>query len=180
LGKWTGAEASAMQQVVDQFNRSQEKIVVEYLAMSSVDRKTMVATAGGDPPDVAGLWLNNVYSYADRDALTPLDDFIQRDGQTSEQWLGRYVSVYADMCSYRGKDLGRNQHPVGDRAALEQTAILGSRSRPRPAAAHARGAGRIRRQAHESGMRRARSRKLGFLPQEPGWFCWGVPEMVWR
>jgi len=80
--------------------------------MSSVDRKTMVAAAGGDPPDVAGLWLNNVYSYADRDALTPLDDFIQRDGQTSEQWLSRYIPVYADMCSYRGKIWGAISTPA--------------------------------------------------------------------
>src|SRR4051812_7736169 len=73
--KWTGAEAAAMQAVVDQFNQSQNRIVVDFLSMSAVDRKTIVATAGGDPPDVAGLWLNNVYSLADRDALTPLEDF---------------------------------------------------------------------------------------------------------
>jgi ABC-type glycerol-3-phosphate transport system substrate-binding protein len=58
--KWSGFEAEAMQRTVDQFNRSQNKIVVEYLPLSNVDRKTLIATAGGDPPDVVGLWAFNV------------------------------------------------------------------------------------------------------------------------
>jgi hypothetical protein len=44
-----------MQELVDRFNNAQDRIFVEYLAVSQIDRKTIVATAGGDPPDVAGI-----------------------------------------------------------------------------------------------------------------------------
>jgi len=173
--KWTGAEASAMQQVVDQFNRSQDKIVVEYLAMSGVDRKTMVATAGGDPPDVAGLWLNNVYSYADRDALTPLDDFIHRDGQTSEQWLGRYVHVYADMCSYRGKIWGAISAPAVSglhwNKRMFAEAGLDPDRPPRTLAELDEFAEKLTKRDSAGVIT-----QLGFLPQEPGWFCWAFPK----
>ena len=50
--KWVSFEGVAMQQVVDAFNRSQDRIVVDYYPVSQVDQKTLVATAGGDPPDV--------------------------------------------------------------------------------------------------------------------------------
>ena len=43
-----------MQAVVDDFNRSQDRIVVKMLSVGEVERKLMLATAGGDPPDVAG------------------------------------------------------------------------------------------------------------------------------
>src|SRR5438067_6645511 len=101
--KWTGAEGEAMQKVVDAFNRSQNRIVVEYLSVSDVDRKTLVATAGSDPPDVSGVWDYTIYSFADNNALTPLDDFIRREGWTPEQWLARYYPVYAGMCEHHGK-----------------------------------------------------------------------------
>ena len=37
--KWSGFEAEAMQRTVDQFNRSQNKIVVAFLSLSSVTLK---------------------------------------------------------------------------------------------------------------------------------------------
>ena len=48
--KWTGSEAQAMQRVVDAFNASQDRIHVNYLTMSSIDEKAMLAIAGGAPP----------------------------------------------------------------------------------------------------------------------------------
>src|SRR6187549_1465619 len=50
--KWTGGEKAAMQALVDDFNRSQSRITVDYLSVSSVNQKTLVATAGGNPPDL--------------------------------------------------------------------------------------------------------------------------------
>lgn len=63
--KWTGFENDALQQVVAQFNASQERIKVTVFATSQIDRKTIIATAGGDPPDIAGLWQHNVSTFAD-------------------------------------------------------------------------------------------------------------------
>lgn len=54
--KWTGAEAAAMQASVDAFNQSQDRIFVEFLSVGGgIDRKVLLATAGGDPPDIAGV-----------------------------------------------------------------------------------------------------------------------------
>src|SRR5687768_15432378 len=54
--KWTGSEGIEMRKVVDAYNRSQDKIFVKYLSISGVDNKTRLATAGGNPPDIAGIW----------------------------------------------------------------------------------------------------------------------------
>ena len=100
--KWTGAEGEAMQTVVDAFNRSQDRIEVEYLAVSRGDQKTLMATAGGDPPDVAGLQFHNIYSFADNAALTPLDPYVEREKQTVDAYMSRYYPVFSRMCRYEG------------------------------------------------------------------------------
>lgn len=81
--KWTGVEALAMQRIVDRFNQTvgaEQKIWVEYNAVSNVDQRMLVATAGGDPPDVAGLFDYVVAQFADQGALMPLDDLVREYG----------------------------------------------------------------------------------------------------
>ncbi|MBC8039713.1 MAG: extracellular solute-binding protein, partial [Opitutaceae bacterium] len=101
--KWTGFEAAAMQATVDAFNASQDRIQVNFVSTTQVDRKLLVATAGGDPPDLAGIWLATVASFADRDALMPLDDFIRAEGVEPETWLQRYSPAYADVGRLAGR-----------------------------------------------------------------------------
>src|SRR5262245_5166185 len=75
--KWTGKEADQMKQIVDDFNATvgrDKKIFVQYLSMSSVDQKTLLATAAGVPPDVAGVWDSQVRQFAAMGALQCLDD----------------------------------------------------------------------------------------------------------
>ena len=51
--KWGGLEGSQMQQIVDAFNETvgrEKSIFVRYLSVSSVNQKTLVATAAGVPP----------------------------------------------------------------------------------------------------------------------------------
>lgn len=174
--KWTGAEGAAMQQVVDQFNRSQNRIAVEYLAVSAVDRKTLVATAGGDPPDVAGLWIFNVFSFSDRDALMPLDDFIRAEGLTSRQWLDRYYPVYADMCHYRGTIWAVPSTPATTalhwNKQLFREAGLDPNRPPRTLAELDEFAEKLTKRDPATGQ----ITQLGFLPQEPGWFAWAFPQ----
>src|SRR5262245_13813131 len=57
--KWTGHEGRAMQRVVDDFNDTQDRIFVRYLVTAGIDQKTLNAVAGGDPPDIVGLWNYN-------------------------------------------------------------------------------------------------------------------------
>ncbi|HET9959759.1 MAG TPA: hypothetical protein VFQ61_34940, partial [Polyangiaceae bacterium] len=46
--KWTGLERDAMRAVIDDFNRSQTSIQVEYVAVTAISQKLLVATAGGN------------------------------------------------------------------------------------------------------------------------------------
>ncbi len=96
--KWPGFEGEAMQAVVDDFNQSQDRIHVEMLTVSEIDQKLMLATMGGHPPSVAGLWSHNVNVYAERGALTPLDSFLAEAGITRDH----YTPVFWDLCAHRG------------------------------------------------------------------------------
>ena len=95
--KWARLEGQAMQRVVDDFNRSQDRIVVHMHVLGALDKKLLAATAGGNPPDVAGLWAPMIVPFADRGVLTPLDDHLRKDGIGRDHW----VKVYADLCTYR-------------------------------------------------------------------------------
>ncbi|NIR02909.1 MAG: hypothetical protein GTN78_22355, partial [Gemmatimonadales bacterium] len=64
--KWTGFEGEAMRAVVDEFNRSQDRVHVDLLTISQIDRKLLLATAGAVPPDVVGLWSANLAAFADK------------------------------------------------------------------------------------------------------------------
>jgi multiple sugar transport system substrate-binding protein len=67
--KWSGSEANAMQQVVDDFNTSQDRIRAEYSSVSQINRKLMLAIGDGNPPDVAGLFGNTLAVYPEKNAL---------------------------------------------------------------------------------------------------------------
>jgi multiple sugar transport system substrate-binding protein len=103
--KWNGFEAEGgMQAVIDRFNAVAETASSSTTTTTSVqiDRKTLVVTAGGDPPDIAGLHEQNIATFADAEALEPLDGFIRDEGMTNEQWLDRYYPVYARICTHGG------------------------------------------------------------------------------
>ncbi len=172
--KWTGAEGEAMRRTVDKFNSSQNRIVVEYLNVSQVDRKTLLATSGGDPPDIAGIWPGNLYSFSDCNALTPLDDFIREDGVTAEQWLARYVPVFADLVEYRGHVWGIPSTPsvtaLHWNKSLFRAAGLDPERPPRTLA-------ELREFSDKLTIRDANGaiRQIGFLPQQPTWWSWAYP-----
>ena len=96
--KWTGFEGDAMQAVVDTFNAGQDRIFVKKLTVSQIDQKLMLATAGGNPPDLAGLWSHSIVDFAGKGALTPLDRMLTEAGISRDD----YIPVYWDLCEYRG------------------------------------------------------------------------------
>lgn len=96
--KWTGPEFEAMQSVVDDFNKSQSKIFVKMLSVSTIDQKLMLATAGGNPPDLAGVWSHTINTFAGKGALTPLDGLMKKhDVKDSD-----YIPVFLDLCRMYG------------------------------------------------------------------------------
>jgi len=112
--KWTGFEHDAMQAVVDKFNEKQIRnkdgklIRVKLLTVSQIDRKLLVATAGGNPPDVAGIWNWLIVPYADKGALVPLDGYIAQAGIKQSD----YIPAIWDICEYRGSVWGLPSTPA--------------------------------------------------------------------
>lgn len=78
----TGPSGESIQKSVEEFNKSQDKIVVEPLFVAtdggdSITSKLLTAVAGGTPPDVM---LASRYGIAEyMDALTILNDLAERD-----------------------------------------------------------------------------------------------------
>jgi ABC-type glycerol-3-phosphate transport system substrate-binding protein len=100
--KWTDFEGEAMRRLVDVFNNTegaQRGIYVDYVVTTQIDLKTLVATSGGDPPDLAGLWPHNISSFASKGALQPLGARAAAAGIDGRQIL----PVYYDPCHYHGE-----------------------------------------------------------------------------
>lgn len=174
--KWVGFEGVAVQAAIDAFNRSQNRIIVDYYQTSEIDRKTLVATAGGDPPDVAGLWVQNIATYADAAGLQPLDAFIRREGMTPETWLQRYYPVFAQICSYQGKVYAGIATPsvlaFHWNKTLFREAGLDPERPPRTFA-------ELRDYSHKLTKRDPKTgaiTQMGFLLDEPGWWPWVFAE----
>lgn len=96
--KWTGDEMTAMKSVVDDFNASQDRIYVKYLSISGIAEKTLLATSGGNPPDLAGLWTDQVVQYADAGALMDMMPLAKAAGLEPEH----YIPAYWNQMVYKG------------------------------------------------------------------------------
>jgi ABC-type glycerol-3-phosphate transport system substrate-binding protein len=165
--KWTGIEDEAMRAVVDSFNRSQDKISVELLTISDVGNKTLLATAGGDPPDVAGLWGANVAQYADDRAILPLDSWCRKYGINRSQ----YIPVYFDIGFYDGHIYSLPTTPASTALHYNRTlfrnAGLDPDKPPQTLEELDADAAKMMK------IRDGRVEEAGFLPAEPGWWNWG-------
>ncbi len=165
--KWTGSEADAMRKVVDDFNRSQSRIRVQYLSISGVESKTMLATAGGNPPDVAGLYLDQVVQFSDAKALTDLTGMVRSAGIRESDYIGGYwealnvkghlyalPSTPATIALHVRTDL---MPPEADKASTF----------PKTVEEFDDLMFRISTKSPDGGLKEA-----GFLPGSPGWWNW--------
>ncbi|GMU23261.1 MAG: sugar ABC transporter substrate-binding lipoprotein [Phycisphaerae bacterium] len=166
--KWTRFEGEAMKRVVDSFNRRQSGIVVHYEAFGTVERKTMISTAGGDSPDLAGLWATNMATYADRGIFTPLDEYMQRDGRRRDHWL----PVFANICIHHNIMWAVPTTPATTglhwNKAMFRAAGLDPDQPPRTVQELDDYAWELTRWDKN----KENITQMGFLPQEPGWFNW--------
>ncbi|HEY1685188.1 MAG TPA: extracellular solute-binding protein [Tepidisphaeraceae bacterium] len=99
--KWVGNEAAQMKVIVDDFNHTvgqQKKIYVRYMSMSDIDQKTLIAVSAGVPPDIAGLWDQQLGGFAALGALEPLDNLATQHGITAKS----YLPVFWNACHYNG------------------------------------------------------------------------------
>lgn len=173
--KWTSKEAEQMKQIVNDFNNgvgAQKGIYVEYLSMSSINQKTLVATAAGNPPDIAGVWDGQVSQFAAMDALEPLDAMAAAHGITPSY----YKPVYWQGCSYNGKlwalvstpaavALHYNKRVFQENAGKLRAAGLDPNRPPATLDELDRYAQAL--DEFDSGKHFTRA---GYLPMEPGWY----------
>lgn len=116
--KWTDFEGEAMGRVVDGFNAKEREhakadpsykpIEVEMVTISAVEQKLLIASAGGNPPDVSGIYSFMMPGYADKGALTDLTELAKRAGIDRSQYVGRYY----DLGVHRGKLWGLTTTPA--------------------------------------------------------------------
>ena len=102
--KWTGVEGRAMQKIVQDFNDSQSRIFVRYFSTNAIDQKTQVAIAGGNPPDIVGLWNYNIPAYAEMGAILPLSEIDCAPAHRVN--LDRYAAAMRPVMQYKGKIWG--------------------------------------------------------------------------
>jgi ABC-type glycerol-3-phosphate transport system substrate-binding protein len=173
--KWTGYEEAQMREIVNDFNETvgrQKGIFVRYLSTSAVNHKTLVATAAGVPPDIAGLWDGNLVQFAELGALQPLDELAREHGISAE----RYKPVYWNACVYKGELYALISTPAVvalhyNRVAFEQAgdalraAGLNPARAPRTTAEVDRYAAVLLRRDD-----RGRIERAGYLPWEPDWY----------
>ncbi len=176
--KWTRHEGDAMRRIVDAFNESQSRIFVRYVVTADIGQKSMVAIAGGAPPDLIGLFAFNVPGYAESGALLPLDDLAPRFGVTLEQYAvgvrpvmmhpgpeGKQwwacvntagsVALYYNRAAFREAGLDPDRGPATLAEFDEYHAKLTRRKGGRPGVG---GSGPLER--------------VGFFHPEPGWWSW--------
>ncbi|MFP4355614.1 MAG: extracellular solute-binding protein [Phycisphaerae bacterium] len=173
--KWTGTEAAQLRSIVDEFNRTVGKekgIYVQLTTISSIHHKTLVATAAGVPPDIAGVWYGQVPQYAALGAVTDLTDLAAAGGITEDY----YKPVYWDGCLYRGRLYGLISTPWAvalhyDKQALIETGLDPDRP-PRTLEELARYTEAINRYDEDGFLTRA-----GYVPTLPNWFLPMLP--IW-
>lgn len=175
--KWTGVEGEQMREIVNAYNqtRGREKgIFVNYISMSSIDRKTLVSTAGGAPPDIAGLWGNQIPQYSKLNAFYPLDDLAKEYGINETT----YKPVYWDMCRYEGKLWGLVSSPAAVVLHWNRK-IFWENAQKLRAAGLDPGRGpqtidELNRYAQALDVRDPKNPSVllrtGYFPTEPGWF----------
>ncbi len=84
-----GEEGVLIREFIERFNKLNPDIKVEGLEVgwSRIIEKTMVAIAGGTPPDVVTLWGFNTASWGSESFLVPIDEFIKETEIKEEDYF---------------------------------------------------------------------------------------------
>lgn len=101
---FTGPDGPALQQVVDDFNDSQDRITVETNIMpwDTLYQKVLTAAAGNDGPDIVAMSASRLPQYVDEGLFQTVDDYYSNADFDSDALAE--AAVNASM--YEGKNYG--------------------------------------------------------------------------
>ncbi|MEU0567433.1 ABC transporter substrate-binding protein [Nonomuraea sp. NPDC005983] len=96
---WTGKEAEAMEKVIADFNKSQNKITVT--GVSNPDQQAQLAamTSTKGTYDISDSFGSNTGAWASKGVLEPLDEYVQADKYD----LSDFVAQAMEQVKYDGK-----------------------------------------------------------------------------
>ena len=94
---WSRFEEAALQKVVDDFNKSQDKLYIAMLKVSDPNKKLMLATAAGNPPDISVIWGSSMTNFAAKNALLPLNKLCEAAGFKENYYM---PAVWDSMTNY--------------------------------------------------------------------------------
>jgi multiple sugar transport system substrate-binding protein len=169
--KWTDFERDAMKVVVDKYNATEGKrkgIFVDFMPVSDIANKTLLAASGGNPPDIAGLSTISLAAFADNAAVLPLDGYCRRYGIKESD----YVPIYWKQMYYAG-------HVYALASTPDSTALHYNRKSFREAGLDPNKPPVTMDQldAMSAKLTKKDSKgnyvQFGFLPSDPGWWNWG-------
>jgi ABC-type glycerol-3-phosphate transport system substrate-binding protein len=110
--KWTSFEGEAADELVDAFNAAERAkaasnagyvpIFVKKVTASQIEQKLLVAVAGGNPPDVAGVYSYMLPAYAEKGALLDLTERLDAANITR----GRFIPHFWDLGVLEGRVWG--------------------------------------------------------------------------
>lgn len=95
---WTGPEADALEKLIKEFNDTHKEIQVKGLSQSDY-QKQLTAITGGNPPDLASQFGQNVASWGVKGAMLPLDDYIKKENVD----LNDFIPSALSTSQYNGK-----------------------------------------------------------------------------
>lgn len=95
---WGGAEGEVIENLIAEFNASQELYTVKGLSVPDV-QKVIVALSSGNGPDLTDNFSSDTVSFAAKGILEPLDDYIARDNYD----ISDFVPAVLESGRYEGK-----------------------------------------------------------------------------
>jgi multiple sugar transport system substrate-binding protein len=96
---WTGAEANALQQIIQQFNASQQQITVVGISNPDTQKQLASMSSSTGSFDISDNFGNNVGSWAAKGVLTPLNGYLNAAGLSTSD----FVPAAIDQVTYQGQ-----------------------------------------------------------------------------
>jgi multiple sugar transport system substrate-binding protein len=96
---WTGAEATALQKIIGEFNASQSSITVVGVSSPDFQKQLASMSASKGSFDISDNFGNGVGSWAAKGILEPLDSYIKADSMDTSD----FVPAAMDQMKYNGQ-----------------------------------------------------------------------------